>query len=331
MTGPSALSAVPDELVTESPPTTDWIAFLHLLGRVLIASRSEGKERLDVILVLPVLDYGSVIVASGAIAQTVMDSSVPVADASEWGKRPRAPVSFLCQQRDSQKVKRMRGEISGIDHFRGKERLLVRWLETDRSSRSRAVPDKWIGLIQPLETDELDLECVLQGSLILENVAGLEAMVGIAGVHALLKGSQKLCLMVDVRSRVEDELKTSLALDRIGRYSTKDSVALRDIVRLDTAGPEAMRTTSCCRVFNKTEPGWPITIFAGSLNFIRHWDDSDSPVRIAIISPIENSFGEAIESANRLFEQRSEIEFTIPESLLAAKPAGIDIQIFHGA
>lgn len=325
----------PETVESEEAGTTpDWATFLHNLGSFMASAPTVDGDRPCAIVVLPCLDYGSVITASGVVAKTITEFATPEFDIQEFVGRIGQPVEFLCKQGGSQAVKRMKGEVKGLDTYKGKERLLVRWLEilegdAAKKSFDRAVPDKWLGLIRPLEDKQLNLDTHLQGSTIVDNIGGLEAIVGEGGIHELLQNPSSRCLLLDVKSRVQDEIKNSIPVQRLRPEVGAGELVLRDLVRLNSAGPEAMKETYCCKVSNHVESGWPVTVIAGSLNLLRGWNDCDSPVRIGIISPVENAFQEALEFANELFEQR-EGDFDTPEALLASKPAPIDFQLFFG-
>ncbi|OYU43727.1 MAG: hypothetical protein CFE44_16815 [Burkholderiales bacterium PBB4] len=171
-----------------------------------------------------------------------------------------------------------------------------------------------------------DLDTKKHGSLLAENIEALDLLMGTAGAGSLLEKATRDCLLVDVKKRVSDESRESINLSRLRVNGGDHRLALRDLVRLDSEGPAAMVETTCCRISFEPEADWPATVITGSLNFLRTWDDCDSPLRVVILSPSENAYADAIAEANRIYYQRHMQELVIPPEILAVKPPSLDIQ-----
>lgn len=279
-------------------------------------------------LTLPCLDYASTLIASGVVAESFRDQTSAALEPGEFRNRIGEAVGFPYRHTSKSSLKRLRGVIAEIDDFGGSERLLVRFVDNERKKFTRAVDRRWLSLIRPL-AEMPDLHNAAGGSLLAKNIAGLEAVVGQGGAIRLLEESHQGCCILDTKKRVRAEAKQSVIAERLGVNAGGEEVVLRDVVRLASEGPEAMAATHCCQVFGEPPPGWPATVIAGSMKFLRGWDDCDSAVRVALVSPVENAYRDALAEANQLFLQRDGPELELPGEILAIKPEGIDFQLFY--
>lgn len=290
--------------------------------------QSVGTERPVAILSLPCLDFASVFIASGVVAERFRDPATVAGDLEVWRGRVGEDVSFPFKRRNDEDLRRLKGCVQGFDEHNGRKRLLIRCLDQKNKSVSRAIDLRWLPLIQPL-SDTPDLENTQGGSLLAESIYELELLVGQAGVCRLLGGCHEEVCIVDIKSRVLAETKMEIPFHRLGSEDQNGEIILRDLVRLASEGPVAMAETHCCRVFGEAQSGWPVTIIAGALRFLRSWEDCESGLRIALFSPVENAYGDAVELANYMFERRGAVELDLPKELLRLKPAAIDLQLMY--
>lgn len=307
---------------------SDWIQFLHHLGRFMATCHEVDGARPAAILTLPCLDFASPLVASGIVVERFRDFA-PAEDVLEsWKTRKGEDVSFAYKKTGATELRRLKGRVSGSDFHKGRERLLIRFLEAGGNERNRAIDPRWIGLTKPLKEAPC-LDNLQGGSLLAADVESLESIIGQSGILELLSEPHRTCCIIDTKNRVQEETKCRLSLDRLGYPPAGNGLVLRDVVRLASEGPEAMAETYCCQVRGEPEPKWSATIMAGSFRFIKSWEDCDSEVRIAILSPTENSYRDAVDLANNMYAQRSEDELTPPAELLSMKPAVIDLQMMY--
>lgn len=307
---------------------SDWVQFLHHLGRFMATCREVGGARPAAILTLPCLDVASPIVASGFVVERFRNFA-PAADVLDgWKTRKGEDVSFAYKRTGATELRRLKGRVSGSDVHMGRERLLIRFFEAGDDEASRAIDPRWIGLTKPLEEAPC-LDNLQGGSLLAADVESLESIIGNSGTLELLSGPHRTCCIIDTKNRVQEETKSRLSLDRLGYPQTGKGLVLRDVVRLASEGPEAMAETYCCQVRGEPEPGWSATVMSGAIRFIKSWEDCDSEVRIAILSPTENTYRDAVALANDMYAQRSEEELTPPVKLLSMKPAVIDLQMMY--
>lgn len=290
--------------------------------------QSVGTDRPGVILTLPCLDYASALVASGVVAERFRDATPANGDLGSWRERIGDDVTFPFKRRMGEDLRRLKGRVQGFDEYNGRKRLLIRCLDQENKSVSRAMDLRWLPLIQPL-SETPDLENTQGGSLLAASICELEAIVGQAGVCRLLGGCHEEVCIVDTKNRVRAETKKEIPVQRLGSEEQNGKVILRDLVRLASEGPAAMAETHCCRVFGEPQSGWPVTIIAGALRFQRSWEDCESGLRIALLSPVENAYGDAVELANYMFERRGAVELDLPGELLRLKPAAIDLQLMY--
>lgn len=315
------------DLFVSIPPKTDWIYFLHRLGRAMQQAVESGLKPCA-FLSVPFLDYSSILVASGILAEKYRDRKTPYPNVSDWGSRIDQPISFPVRIRNGgNELRRWVGLVAGTEDCRGEPCLVAKTLDGNGKKYTRFVESRWLSSVRTLE--ELpDLDFKKHGSLLAENIEALDLLLGTGGVECLLEKATRDCLLVDIKKRTSDEAKEAIKLSRLRVGGEGDHrLVLRDLVRLDSEGPAAMVETACCRISSEPEAGWPATVISGSLNFIRSWDDCDSPLRVAILSPSENAYADAIEEANRIYYQRHKQELVIPPEILAVKPPTLDIQV----
>jgi hypothetical protein len=287
----------------------------------------ESSLKPCVFLSVPFLDYASIIVASGILAEKYRGREPSCSDVSDWGSRFDQPISFPVRIRNGgNELRRWVGVVAGLEECGGKPCLVAKTLDGNGRKYTRFVESRWLSGVRVLE-ESPDLDTKKHGSLLAENIEALDLLIGTAGVGSLLEKATRDCLLVDVKKRVSDESRESINLSRLRVEGGNHRLVLRDLVRLDSEGPAAMVETTCCRISSEPEIGWPATVISGSLNFLRTWDDCDSPLRIVILSPSENAYADAIEEANRIYYQRHMQELLIPPEILSIKPPSIDIQV----
>jgi hypothetical protein len=309
----------------------DWMRFLHRFGYE-IQQMSTGREgRLSAFLSVPFIDYAGVLTATGILTAKYRSTAVPSPDPHDWLVHRGKPVSFPFELNDGgTELKRKAGTIEGVEDGPRGPCLSVLYLEdVDAKSKGRKftrfVKPRWLPAVRMLEATP-NLRTWQHGSRLASNIKALDAVLGESGAAAVVGKSSKDCLLVDVKSRVTEELKDCVELNRIGVEGVGGSLMLADLIRPDGWGPDAMRDTFSSRVAPELEPGWEYAVICGSLNFLRCWDECDSPVRIAVLCPSENSYAEAVDFANEIYYQRDD-EVSITEQLLSIKPSAIDFQL----
>lgn len=301
-----------------------------MLGRYISCCDSNENFRPSAIVSVPCLDYASVIIASGIIVSKVENKNPALGSLNKWETAAGTAVCFPRLKLDGANSTLFlnKGIIDSIESYNGRDRLLVRWVDNHKIVNNRAVENRWLPLVCPID-EAPQIIRKKSGSILARNVVSLEKILGESGLCNLVKKSHHLVCLVDTKKRVIAEVKHEIPLSKFGLYSEDLTLALRDLVRLDDEGGEAMADTFCCRVNSEFESYWPATVIAGSLRFLRHWDDCDSPVRVAIISPTETNYNEAISFANNLYSQRASENLKLPDEILQLKPSSIDIQVMY--
>ncbi len=296
----------------------------------MAACETKGQLRPSAVVSLPCLDYASVMLSSGIIAACFKNTDPVSSNPNEWGNSLGKAVCFpRIKIIDGNKnLYLSKGFVDSIENYNGVNRLLVKWVENSNLTQERAVESRWLPLVFLID-DVPVVERKKPGSVLARHVQSLETVLGESGLCSLVASSHNSVCLIDTKSRVISEVKQRIPLSKIGLTPDDLSLVLRDLVRLDQEGGEAMAETYCCRVTTEPEDKWPITVFAGSLRFLKHWDNSDSPVRVALISPSETNYMDAVSFANDLFSQRSNNELKIPDDLLRTKPMSIDIQLMY--
>ena len=303
---------------------------MHQLGRFMASCESNVKGRPSAIISVPCLDYASVLIASGIISVRSENRDPVVGNLESWRNSVGMAVCFpRCRITDNDhSLYLAKGFVATIDSHLGKDRLNVKWVDKDNYTYNRAIDSRWLPLVIPINDNPV-LERKKVGSILARHIKGLEKILGESGVCRLVQESHKDCSILDVKSRVSEEVKMRIPLSRLNQSEGAERLLLRDLVRLDVEGGEAMAETHCCRVANEPEDGWAATVLSGSLRFTRSWNDCDSSIRIGVISPIETNYGEAVEFANKLFGQREPCELDIPEALLKIIPRSVDMQMMY--
>ena len=306
---------------------TDWIYFLHRLGRTMHQVVGESSLKPCVFLSVPFLDYASIIIASGILAEKYQGREPSCAHVSDWGSRLDQPISFPVRVRNGgNELRRRVGVVAGLDECCGEPCLVAKTLDGNGKEYTRFIEPRWLSGVKALE-EFPDLDTKKHGSLLAENIEALDLLMGTSGVGSLLEKASRDCLLLDVKKRVSEESRESINLSRLRVEGGNHRLFLRDLVRLDSEGPAAMVETTCCRISSEPEADWPATVISGSLNFLRAWDDCNSPLRIVILSPSENAYADAIEEANRIYYQRNTQELVFSPEILSIKPPSIDIQV----
>ena len=309
---------------------SSWGTFLHKLGQFMSTCKADGKLRPSAVVSLPCLDYASVVLSSGIVVACFKNTD-PVSSApKKWEKSSGKAVCFpRVKIVDGEKTLYLsKGFVDSIEDHNGVNRLLVKWVENSSLTQMRAVENRWLPLVFPIDGVPV-VERKKPGSILARHVQSLETVLGESGLCSLVESSHNTVCLLDTKSRVIAEVKQRIPLSKIGLIPDDLKLVLRDLVRLDQEGGEAMAETYCCRVTSEPENEWPITILAGALRFLRHWDECASPVRIALLSPSETNYMDAISFANELFSQRSDKELKMPDELLKTKPMSIDIQLMY--
>ncbi|MCF7675038.1 MAG: hypothetical protein K9M97_06825 [Akkermansiaceae bacterium] len=309
---------------------SNWSPFLHKLGRFMSTCKPKEKLRPSAVVSLPCLDYASVMLSSGIVAACFKNTDPVSSNPNEWRQSLGKAVCFprIKIVDGNKNLYLSKGFIDSIENYNGVNRLLVKWVENRNLTQERAVENRWLPLVFPID-DVPDVERKKPGSVLARHVQSLETVLGESGLCSLVESSHNSVCLLDTKSRVMSEVKQRIPLSKIGLTSDDLSLVLRDLVRLDQEGGEAMAETYCCRVTSEPENEFQFTIFAGSLRFLRHWDDCASPVRIALLCPSETNYMDAVSFANDLFFQRSNNELKMPDELLRTKPMSIDIQLMY--
>jgi hypothetical protein len=309
---------------------SNWGRFLHKLGAFMSNCKANEKLRPSAIVSLPCLDYASIMLSSGIVANCFKNTTPISSDPNKWKDLVGKAVCFpRSKSADGDKTLYLsKGFVDSIEKYNGIDRLLVKWVENNSLTQTRAVDSRWLPLVFPIDGVPA-VERKMPGSVLARRVQSLETVLGESGLCSLLKSSHKSVCLLDTKSRVMSEVKQQIDLTRIGLTPEDSILVLRDLIRLDQEGGEAMAETYSCRVTSEPENEWLFTIFAGSLRFLRHWDDSKSPVRVALLSPSETNYMDAVSFANELFSQRSDKDLIMPDDLLRAKPISIDIQLMY--
>lgn len=305
----------------------DWIEFLTNLTRELKVVGDGTDLRPSAFLSLPVLDYASLLVASAFLTEVYHAQDPPPSTPSLEDFRPGDPIYLpLLLRTQNGELRRRVGVVEGIEQSQSGPQLEARLFDLDGKVTTRFVPHGLLPIVERAN-EPPDLEARTRGSVLAHNFKGLQMLLGESGACKLLRRKSKDCLIIDSKTRVHEESKSELGLSRLGSSNRTLSLFLRDLVRLESEGPAAMRETSCSKVTAEAEPGWKATIVAGCLNFLREWDNSDSKVRIALLCRSENAYGDALRFANDLYAQRPEPDLCLSKKTLGSKPSSIDVQL----
>jgi hypothetical protein len=291
-----------------------------------LSHRENG--RICAYLSVPFLDYVGLLVVSGILAAKYRSIPMQLTDPYKWLEYQGESVSFPFELRNQ--LTRKVGTIEGIEDRPSGSALSIKYLDTINSKSNgkkfiHYVKPRWLPAVKRLDAKP-NLKVWNQGSKLVSNIRSLDEILGEGGASSLVGTSSKDCLILDVKSRVEDEIGDSIELNRLGYEGTEESLVLADIVRPANLGPAAVRETFSSHISTEPEPGWDYTAICGSLNTIKYWDDCDSTVRIAILCSSDNAYEEALEFVNETYYQRIK-DLTLPEQVLAIKPSIVDVQV----
>lgn len=314
---------------------TDWIGFLFLLGNHVEQLRQNGR-RPCVVLVVPTVEFASLLIATGIIFRIVM--RIPNGALSESARKFDALINRAVRfpRMVRRKMRLLRGVLERFEVVNGVERLVIRYFERDgeRSLRCQAYVNKEdFSLVVPDE-EVVDLAARQHGRQLAADITSLQQLVGHQGAATLLGQRTNSCWIIDTKSRVTKELEVPVPMNRLRKPDEGKEelpLLLRDIVRPNF--PQWPAVVESCRSHIDVSPppsgDWTSTIVVGTLPFLRFFESIESEIRICIISPTMSMYDEAISQAQKLFEQRAEHEIVIPDVLLFAKPASFDIQIWE--
>lgn len=305
----------------------DWIDFLSCLARDLRLIGDRNELRVSAFLTLPILDYASVVVSGALIAEKYRDPSPLNSEISPHdfsaGDSIYLPVLL---KKEGSELRRKLGVVEGVQETAKGIQLEARTFDFSDKVTTRYIPTYLLPLVERA-TETPDLESRTRGSLLVQNFQSLQDFLGETGTSQILRGPSKDCLIIDSKSRLQEESKTELRLRDTGKTGATKSIVLRDLLRLESEGPRAMVETYCSKVSSDAEIGWDATVVGGSLNFLREWENIDSRIRVALLSRSENAYGDALNFANSLYLRRQERDISISQETLALKPASIDVQL----
>jgi len=292
--------------------------------------KSTKDLRPAAIISLPCLDYASVIISSGMIASRFENRAVNNNTPDSWTSLLDTPVIFPNFKfvDGSKRMFLCKGKIDSIESYRGENRLYVKWVENKKLTETRAIENRWLSLVSRID-DNLSLENKKIGSTLARHVESLEFVLGQSGLCQFVERSHDFVFIIDTKNRVISEVKQQISLSKIGFDSSNLNLVIRDLVRMNIEGGEAMADTYCCKISSEPEIGWPATVISGSLRVLKHWDYCDSPIRVALISPTEPNYLEAISFVNNMYMQRALPDLKLPVKLMLDKPASIDIQLMY--
>lgn len=302
--------------------------FFHAFGSEIHALSHRENGRICAYLSVPFIDYVGLLVASGILAAKYRSTPMPSSNPTKWMEYSGQSVSFPFEYRHE--LRRKVGTIEGVENTSSGAVLAVKYFDNIHSKTNgkrfiHYVKQRWLHSVQNMDAMP-NLKNWNQGSQLAYNIRSLDAILGESGASSLVGTFNKDCLILDVKSRVSSEIKDSIALARLGYEETNESLILADIVRPTNLGPTAIQETFSSCISSEPEPGWDYTAICGSLNTIKHWDDCDSAVRIAILCSSDNAYQEALEFVNETYYQRVS-DIALPESLLAIKPSIVDFQV----
>lgn len=308
-------------------PMPNWTTFLHRLGRFVAEVPTEAG-RPSVVVSVPCFDFASTLIASGIIASRFENTAPVVATPDQWRVHLGKAVWF--PRRGSAGELRMNeGQLDSIEQYRGNDRLMVKWVENEKIIMSAAVPQRWLPLVTLMDDGRPELTRRKPGSTLARQVPGLEAVLGPTGFCDLVGLSHKEVCILDTKSRLTEEVQSSITLPCLGLDDHGSELLIRDLVRLDVEGGQAMAETYCCVVSPEPVGGFSSTIFAGSLRFARFWHECDSLVRVVLVSPAETNYTDGLSFANNLYTQRKHPDLVVPDDLLEVKPASMDLQCMY--
>lgn len=314
---------------------TDWISFLFLLGNHIEQLRQNGR-RPCVVLVVPTVEFASLLIATGIIFRTVMriPEGASSGGAQKFGALINRAVRFPRMVKG--KKRQLRGILEELKVVNGVERLVIRYFDGKGERRLKCwahVSKEDFSLVAPDE-ETIDLSTRQHGRQLAVDISSLQRLVGHHGASSLLSQCANTCWIIDAKSRVTKELEVPVPINRLRKpdeEKEESPLLLRDVVRPDFPQWPAVAESSHSHVdvCPPSSGNWASTIVVGTLPFLRFFESLESEIRICIISPTMSMYDEAISQAQNFFEQRAEHEIVIPDDLLFAKPASFDIQIWE--
>lgn len=331
--------------VTENVHTTkaercdgDWVDFLFSLGKYLEKLRMGGR-RIDVTLVVPAVDFVSLLIASGMVFQQDIKCPQDSLVSSRLREWIGATVSFsrdVRGRRGGVTKKKFVGILQEIrKSSNGEQEMVIKCFERVDpsgvvfSKEERFIKSADFPLVDLAETPA-DLEKRQRGESVIVGVSALQLLFG-NQLAPFLASKGRICWIMDKKVRLIQELEAQVPLWRLIKGDHPEQLLLRDLIRPDLprwpAVAESFRTHIGDVVAETAD--WKFSIIVGALPVVRYFEQAMSQVRVAVISPTMTSFREAVEQATRLFQQRQMSDIVIPDRLLAAKPASFDIQIWE--
>ncbi|MCX6840196.1 MAG: hypothetical protein NTX35_20645 [Verrucomicrobia bacterium] len=173
---------------------TDWIGFLFLLGNHVEQLRQNGR-RPCVVLVVPTVEFASLLIATGIIFRIVM--RIPNGALSESARKFDALINRAVRfpRMVRRKMRLLRGVLERFEVVNGVERLVIRYFERDgeRSLRCQAYVNKEdFSLVVPDE-EVVDLAARQHGRQLAADITSLQQLVGHQGAATLLGQRTNSC------------------------------------------------------------------------------------------------------------------------------------------
>jgi hypothetical protein len=322
-------SIVHNRTAMSDSPQPDWITFLHLLGVEVRKLSSDRQGQISVFVSVPFVDYTGLLIASGILIEKYRDTKTAELNPEDFLDHQDKPISFPFEKRrEIVELKRLFGTVAGSHSSKNGPRLAVKYRENQKITCTHYVHPRWLPSVRKIE-ETPNLQNLQHGSRLVSDLGMLDSILGESGTAALIAASSKDCLILDVKKRVEDELRTYVDVNRFG-HCGNGSLLFADLIRPASSGCDATRETFSSQIASEPESGWDHAIICGSLNLLKHWDECDYRVRVAILGTSENAYSEAVCFANELYFQRA-IDLKVSERLLSVKPPHFDLQLFASA
>ncbi|NWK54976.1 hypothetical protein HW115_05105 [Verrucomicrobiaceae bacterium N1E253] len=314
------------ELTSQDEQRLEWIRFYFDLGRHVARLERQHDDPVNAIITVPFVNFASTLISAGIISEKFIHSKELINSSDLSRYKDDQAVSFGYQKIGHAELKKVFGLIDGIDRSLGVDRLEVAVIEDEGNRHfTRFIQPDWLHLVQPVD-DAPDLIRFRPGSLIAQNVKALTALIGLDGTRRLLQHSHHTCLIIDIIGRVSDELRAEIPLMELG-LETEEVLYLRDLIRPSCAGPEGIRDSYCSMVSHNIEDGWDASVICGSLNYINHWEDCYSSLKVGVLGTSEPHYKDALEQANEGYYQRVD-DLPGDDELNKLCPALVDFQIF---
>jgi hypothetical protein len=312
----------------------DWVHFLFMLGNHVEQLRTQGRKP-AVVVVSPTIDFASAIIAGGIICQSLSGETQvsPNGNIDRFRHFIGSTVKFPRVMKGA--TKQFKGILECIEIVKGVEMLKIRYHAS--TGKNQLICWSFVGPadfpLVSVEHDRCDISSKPRGRKLATEVGSLERLLGKEHVPSLLGSKMDRCWIIDTKKRLTRELEESIPLYRFTHKNLVGDLTLKDLVRPDLPFWPAVADTSHSHIdtIPPKDPSWSATIAAGNLPFLRHFQSLCTPIRVAVISPVMSCWAEAIVEAQRLFRQRSSAEVVVPNRLLFAKPASLDLQIWEDA